>query len=151
MIHLLTYDEIIKYLSMYNYDKGNIIDKSSGEIIQDNELILKVKTAMLVYGIALDDVKTDIRDRGRSEKSKEKYIKTSMEKLGINGEINSFGFNKLINSILSSNGHYSETYSVGQNNLKESNNVISNKNNIKEFFVKYKKQEIIILSVLIIL
>lgn len=117
---MLTYDEIIKYLSMYNYDKGNIIDKSSGEVIQDNELILKVKTAMLVYGIALDDVKTDIRDRGRSEKSKEKYIKTSMEKLGINGEINSFGFNKLINSILSSNGHYSETYSVGQNNLKES-------------------------------
>lgn len=117
---MLTYDEIIKYLTMYNYNKGNIIDKSSGEIVQDNELILKVKTAMLVYGIALDDVKTDIRDRGRSGKSKEKYIKTSMEKLGVNGEINSFGFNKLINSILSSNGHYSETYSVGQNNLKES-------------------------------
>lgn len=117
---MLTYDEIIKYLNMYNYNKGNIIDKSSGEIIQDNELILKVKTAMLVYGIALDDVKTDIRDRGRSGKSKEKYIKTSMEKLGINGEINSFGFNKLINSILSSNGHYSERVGGGKKDLIES-------------------------------
>lgn len=117
---MLTYDEIIKYLTMYNYNKGNIIDKSSGEIIQDNELILKVKTAMLVYGIALDDVKTDIRDRGRSGKSKEKYIKTSMEKLGINGEINSFGFNKLINSILSSNGHYSERVGGGKKDLIES-------------------------------
>lgn len=117
---MLTYDEIIKYLTMYNYNKGNIIDKNSGEIIQDNELILKVKTAMLVYGIALDDVKTDIRDRGRSGKSKEKYIKTSMEKLGINGEINSFGFNKLINSILSSNGHYSERVGGGKKDLIES-------------------------------
>ncbi len=39
---------------------------------------------------------------------------------------------------------------IDENNLKESNNVISNKNNIKEFFVKYKKQEIIILSSVIL-
>lgn len=117
---MLTYDEIIKYLSMYNYDKGNIIDKSSGEIIQDNELILKVKTAMLVYGIALHDFKSDIKDRGQSGKTKEKYIKTSMEKLGINGEVNSWGINKLINSILSSNGKYTETFGGSEKNLAES-------------------------------
>ncbi len=34
-----------------------------------------------------------------------------MEKLGINGEINSFGINKLINEILNSNGHYEENMS----------------------------------------
>lgn len=119
-MYMLSYDEIIKYLSMYKYDRGNIVDKNSGEILKDNELILKVKTAMLVYGIALDDVKTDIRDRGRSEKSKEKYIKNSMEKLAINGEINSYGFNKLINSILSSNGHYSERVGGGKKDLIES-------------------------------
>ncbi len=117
---MLSYDEIIKYISMYNYDKGNIIDKSSGEIIQDNELILKVKTAMLVYGIALHDFKSDIKDRGQSGKTKEKYIKTSMEKLGINGEVNSWGINKLINSILSSNGKYTETFGGGEKNLAES-------------------------------
>ena len=117
---MLSYDEIIKYISMYNYDKGNIIDKSSGEIIQDNELILKVKTAMLVYGIALHDFKSDIKDRGQSGKTKEKYIKTSMEKLGINGEVNSWGINKLINSILSSNGKYTETFGGSEKNLAES-------------------------------
>lgn len=117
---MLTYDEITKYLSMYNYDKGNIVDKNSGEILKDNALILKVKTAMLVYGIALHDFKTDIKERGKSGKTKEKYIKTSMEKLGINGEVNSWGINKLINSILSSNGKYTETFSGGEKNLVES-------------------------------
>ena len=120
MIHMLTYDEIIKYLSMYNYDKGNIVERNSGEILRDDVLILKVKTAMLVYGIALHDFKSDIKDRKQSGKTKEKYIKTSMEKLGINGEVNSWGINKLINSILSSNGKYAETFGGGEKNLAES-------------------------------
>lgn len=105
---------------MYNYDKGNIVERNSGKILRDDVLILKVKTAMLVYGIALHDFKSDIKDRGQSGKTKEKYIKTSMEKLGINGEVNSWGINKLINSILSSNGKYTETFGGGEKNLAES-------------------------------
>ena len=108
---IITVLEINNLLKKYIIKNGIVYQKDSNQEINDENIILKVKTARLIYNEALTNYQNDIRQFGKSSKDLEWYIKNMMEKFSLNGEVNSFGVNKLINGILTSNGHYEEVMS----------------------------------------
>lgn len=105
---MLNYKEIMNYCYNYKINNGIVFEKKTKQQVIDEETILKVKTAILIFKEAQEAYHSDIQQFGKTSKSKEDYIKKTMEKFGVNNEKNSFGINKLVNAILTSNGHYEE-------------------------------------------
>lgn len=105
---MLSYEEIMDYCSNYKIDNGVVIDKRTNKQVIDEETILKVKSSILLFKEAKEAYQSDIKQFGKTTKTQEWYIKKNMEKFGVNNEENVFGVNKLINALLSSNGHYEE-------------------------------------------
>ena len=108
---MLTYEEIINYCSNYKIDNGIIVDKKTSKQVLDEETILKIKSSVLLFKEAKEAYQSDVQQFGKTTKTQEDYIKKTMEKFGANNEENTYGINKLINTILSSNGHYEENMS----------------------------------------
>ena len=108
---MLTYEEIINYCSNYRIENGTVFDKRTNKQVLDEDIILKVKSSVLLFKEAKESYQSDVKQFGNITKSQEDYIKKTMEKFGVNNEENSFGVNKLVNAILSSNGHYEENMS----------------------------------------
>ena len=108
---MLTYEEILNYCSNYKIENGIVFDKRTNKQVLDEDTILKVKASVLLFKEAKESYQSDVRQFGNITKSQEDYIKKTMEKFGVNSEENSFGINKLVNAILSSNGHYEENMS----------------------------------------
>ena len=108
---MLTYEEIINYCSNYRIENGTVFDKRTNKQVLDEDTILKVKSSVLLFKEAKESYQSDVKQFGNITKSQEDYIKKTMEKFGVNNEENSFGVNKLVNAILSSNGHYEENMS----------------------------------------
>lgn len=108
---MLTYEEIMNYCSNYKIENGIVIDKKTASQIKDEEIILKVKASILVYKEAKENYQSDMQQFGKSKRDQEYYVKKTMEKFSVNNEENTYGINKLINAILSSNGHYEENMS----------------------------------------
>lgn len=108
---MLTYEEIINYCSNYRIENGAVFDKRTNKQVLDEDTILKVKSSVLLFKEAKESYQSDVKQFGNITKSQEDYIKKTMEKFGVNNEENSFGVNKLVNAILSSNGHYEENMS----------------------------------------
>lgn len=108
---MLTYEEILNYCSNYKIENGIIFDKRTSKQVLDEDTILKVKASVLLFKEAKESYQSDVKQFGNITKSQEDYIKKTMEKFGVNSEENSFGVNKLVNAILSSNGHYEENMS----------------------------------------
>lgn len=108
---MLSYEEIMLYCSNYKIDNGIVIDKNTNQQVIDEETVLKVKTSILLFKESKNAYQSDIQQFGKTNKSQEDYIKKTMEKFGVNNEVNSYGINKLVNAILSSNGHYEEMMS----------------------------------------
>lgn len=108
---MLTYEEIINYCSNYRVENGKIIDKKSNLQMKDEDMILKIKSSILLYRESNESYQSALKQFGKVNKSQEDYIKKTMEKFGVNNEENSYGVNKLINAILLSNGHYEENMS----------------------------------------
>lgn len=105
---MLTYQDIINYTSNYKIENNNVYNKSNNQQVLDENIILKVKTSILVY----NEAKTDYANRMRGEtKTPEDFIKQKMEILSINNEINHHGVNKIINGIVNSNGHFEKDMS----------------------------------------
>ncbi len=46
---MFNYEEIIKYCSNYKIENGIVIDKTSNQQVTDEDVILKVKSAILLY------------------------------------------------------------------------------------------------------
>lgn len=111
MLYILSYEEINNYCSNYKIENGKIVNIPTNQVILDEEIILKVKSSILIYKEAYNSYNADLQQFGRTSKSKQEYISKTMEKFGVNGEENTYGINKLINSLLSSNGHYEEMMS----------------------------------------
>lgn len=111
-------NEIKDYLEKYVINDGNVYLKDDNRLVVDENIILRVKSARLIYNEARVKYQSDIKQFGKSNGDFEKYITKVMEQLSVNGEVNSYGVNKFINGILTSNGHYEE-YMSG-NNLAES-------------------------------
>ena len=111
MVIIITIIEINNLLKNYTITNGVVYQKDNNQEVKDEEIILKVKTARLIYYEARSSYQETIKQFGKTSKDFEWFIKQTMEKFSLNGEVNTFGINKLINSLLSSNGHYEETMS----------------------------------------
>lgn len=105
---MLTYDEIISFCSNYRIENGTVIDNKTNEKVTDEDTILKVKSSVLIFKEARSSYQEDMVQFDQTRKSKEDYVKKTMEKFSVNDEENTFGINKLIRAIISSNGHYEE-------------------------------------------
>ena len=138
---MLSYEEIMNYCSNYKIDNGIVIDKNTNQQVIDEEIVLKVKTSILIFKESKDAYQSDIQQFGKTNKSQEDYIKKTMEKFGVNNESNSYGINKLVNAILNSNGHYEEMMSG--NDLKNSkfSILIAPKNEYGMAYLKLKFRE----------
>lgn len=138
---MLSYEEIMNYYSNYKIDNGIVIDKNTNQQVIDEEIVLRVKTSILIFKESKDAYQSDIQQFGKTNKSQEDYIKKTMEKFGVNNESNSYGINKLVNAILNSNGHYEEMMSG--NDLKNSkfSILIAPKNEYGMAYLKLKFRE----------
>lgn len=108
---MLNYEEIMNYCLNYKIENGVVIDKNSNQKVFDENTILKVKASILLFKESKDAYQSDIQQFGKTNKSQEDYIKKTMEKFSVNKEENSYGINKLVNAILTANGHYEEMMS----------------------------------------
>ena len=115
---MLSREEIIEYCSTYKVVNDKIINIKTTQEVTDTNMILKIKSAILIYREAHLSYKEDLQQFGKVNRSKEQYIEKTMEKFGVNGEKNNYGINKLVNAILSSDGHYEEM--MGGGNLTNS-------------------------------
>ena len=104
----MTINDIKNYIDNYVIQNGNVYLKSNNQQILDEEIILKVKSARLIYNEAREKFQSATQQFGKPNGDFSKYILKMMEQLSVNGEVNSYGINKLVNSLLSSNGHYEE-------------------------------------------
>ncbi len=105
---MLSYEEIMNYCSNYRVENGNVFDKNTNQQILDEDVILKVKSSILLFKESKESYQSDVQQFGKTNKSQEYYIKKTMEKFSVHNEQSSFGINKLVNAILNSNGHYEE-------------------------------------------
>lgn len=111
---MFTSNEIKNYLEKYIIIDGNVYLKENNKQVIDEETILKVKSARLIYNEARAKYQSDTQQFGKPNGDFQKYITKMMEQLSVNGEVNTYGTNKLINALLTSNGHYEE-YMSGDN------------------------------------
>ena len=105
---MLSYEDIMNYCSNYRVENGNVFDKNTNQQILDEDVILKVKSSILLFKESKESYQSDVQQFGKTNKSQEYYIKKTMEKFSVHNEQSSFGINKLVNAILNSNGHYEE-------------------------------------------
>lgn len=105
---MLSYEDIMNYCSNYKIENGFVFDKNTNQQIIDENIILKVKSSVLLFKESKKSYQSDIQQFGKVSKSQEEYIKKTMEKFSVHNEQSSFGINKLVNAILNANGHYEE-------------------------------------------
>ena len=104
----MTINDIKNYIDNYVIQNGKVYLKSNNQQVLDEEIILKVKSARLIYNEARENFQSDTQQFGKPNGDFPKYVSKMMEQLSVNGEVNTYGTNKLINALLSSNGHYEE-------------------------------------------
>ena len=104
----MTINDIKNYIDNYAIQNGNVYLKSNNQQVLDEETILKIKSARLIYNEAREKFQSDTQQFGKPNGDFQKYVSKMMEQLSVNGEVNTYGTNKLINALLSSNGHYEE-------------------------------------------
>lgn len=104
-------EDIIEYTNSYGVENGKVYSKKDNIKIIDDDIPLRVKAAKLIYNEAKIRYLEDKKQFGNNNQSFNKYIEKMMEKLSVHDENNSYGVNKLIRSLLSSNGHYEEMMS----------------------------------------
>lgn len=105
---MLSYEDIINYCSNYRIENGIVFDKNTNQQIDDEDIILRVKSSILLFKESKESYQSDMQQFGKVSKSQEDYIRKTMEKFSVHNEQSSFGINKLVNAILNSNGHYEE-------------------------------------------
>lgn len=104
----MTINDIKNYIDNYVIQNGNVYLKSNNQQVLDEETILKIKSARLIYNEAREKFQSDTQQFGKPNGNFQKYVSKMMKQLSVNGEVNTYGTNKLINALLSSNGHYEE-------------------------------------------
>lgn len=90
---MLTTNDIKNYLSNYIIQNGIVIDKSTNQEVENEDIILKVKTSILIY----NEAKSSYENRTQSRVNKANfahYIEKTMQQFGINGDVNDYSQNK---------------------------------------------------------
>ena len=138
---MLSYEEIMNYCSNYRVENGNVFDKNTNQQILDEDIILKVKSSILLFKESKESYQSDIQQFGKVSKSQEDYIRKTMEKFSVHNEQSSFGINKLVNAILNSNGHYEEFMSGNDLQNSKFSILVAPKNEYGLAFLKLKFRE----------
>lgn len=138
---MLSYEEIMNYCSNYRVENGNVFDKNTNQQIIDEDIILKVKSSILLFKESKESYQSDMQQFGKVSKSQEDYIKKTMEKFSVHNEQSSFGINKLVNAILNSNGHYEEFMSGNDLQNSKFSILVAPKNEYGLAFLKLKFRE----------
>ena len=138
---MLSYEEIMNYCSNYRVENGNVFDKNTNQQIIDEDIILKVKSSILLFKGSKESYQSDMQQFGKVSKSQEDYIKKTMEKFSVHNEQSSFGINKLVNAILNSNGHYEEFMSGNDLQNSKFSILVAPKNEYGLAFLKLKFRE----------
>ena len=138
---MLSYEEIMNYCSNYRVENGNVFDKNTNQQVIDEDIILKVKSSILLFKESKESYQSDMQQFGKVSKSQEDYIKKTMEKFSVHNEQSSFGINKLVNAILNSNGHYEEFMSGNDLQNSKFSFLVAPKNEYGLAFLKLKFRE----------
>lgn len=112
---MLDKNTIKELISKYYVSEGQVFEKEGNNLVLDENICLKVMSSYLIYNEAKISYQGDVKQFGQGNRTLEKYIDTSMEKLSVRGKKNDWGTNKLINALLTSRGHHEET--IIDNNL----------------------------------
>lgn len=115
---MLTIEQIKNNINNYSVSNGVVIQKNNNQQITDEQTILEVKSSILIYNEAKASYQSDINQFGKSNGDVSRYIDKTMEKLAVRDESNSYGANKLVNALISSNGSFDEM--IGDNDLSDS-------------------------------
>lgn len=115
---MLTIEQIKNNINNYSVSNGVVIQKNNNQQITDEQTILEVKSSILIYNEAKANYQSDINQFGKSNGDVNRYIDKTMEKLAVRDENNSYGTNKLVNALISSNGFFEEM--IGDNDLSDS-------------------------------
>ena len=138
---MLSYEEIMNYCSNYRVENGKVFDKNTNQQILDEDIILKVKSSILLFKESKESYQSDMQQFGKVSKSQEDYIRKTMEKFSVHNEQSSFDINKLVNAILNSNGHYEEFMSGNDLQNSKFSILVSPKNEYGLAFLKLKFRE----------
>ena len=114
---MLDKDSIKKLINMYSVINGQVFEKNGNNLILDENIRLQVMSAYLIFNEAKLAYQNDVQQFGQGSRNFENYVDKSMEKLSVKGQKNDYGTNKLINSLLTSKGHYEEM--ISGDNLSE--------------------------------
>lgn len=112
---MLTVEQVKNNISNYKIENGIVIDKSNNQPVQDEDKILEVKSSVMMYREAKSLY--DKRLRGAPE-DHDYYIKSALNRYGLDGDVNTFSQNKVIREILQGDGSIQIDY--GGNNLSDS-------------------------------
>lgn len=108
MVDIFTIEDVKNNKDNYVIKNGNVYLRDSGEQVLDEDKIAMIKSTALVYYTARENYQSDIAQFGNSNVDFTRYVNGAMERLGVNGQVNNYGTNKLIRAILNSDGHLVE-------------------------------------------
>lgn len=91
---MLSYEKIMNYCSNYRIKNGNVFDNNTNQQILDKDIILKVKSSILLFKEAKKSYQSDMQQFGKVSRSQEDYIRKTMEKFSVHNEQSSYGINK---------------------------------------------------------
>lgn len=138
---MLSYEKIMNYCSNYRIKNGNVFDNNTNQQILDKDIILKVKSSILLFKEAKKSYQSDMQQFGKVSRSQEDYIRKTMEKFSVHNEQSSYGINKLVNAILNSDGHYEEFMSGNDLQNSKFSILVSPKKEYGLAFLKLKFRE----------
>ena len=72
---MLSYEDIMNYCFNYRVENGNVFDKNTNQQILDEDVILKVKSSILLFKESKESYQSDVQQFGKTNKSQEYYIK----------------------------------------------------------------------------
>lgn len=105
-------EDILTIVKRFYVKDGKVYARNIDQEIVDEQAILPIKAAYLIFNESEIRYKSDLGLLGKKYVSdRNKYLEKMMERFSVNGEENDLGQNKLIRDLVASNGHYEENIS----------------------------------------
>lgn len=103
---MLTRNQIIKNVNDYEIKDGKVFKKADATLVDDEDLVLEVKSSYFLVKEAATRYKEDVIQFGKPMGDKNYYLDVRMEEFALQDQVNVRGANKLINALLNCNGYY---------------------------------------------
>lgn len=105
----ITLEEIKYNVNNFMVKDGQVFAKNGIEVTNQTQ-IDRIKTSIMLYCEARDLKNIVVNLYEQKEREASFYFKVIMKKYAVNGEVNSYGINKVVNGLLNSNGHFEDQY-----------------------------------------